>query len=92
MLQKLLDMIFPKRFSRLFAQHVARLLPPKASLSGECYCTVTKTMNYVTELEECHGDDTSLTFYDTPPSLFSAVSVNLILMTPHDTFIEIGLN
>jgi hypothetical protein len=44
------------------------LTSPKAIHIGECHLTVTKIGKLITESEECHVDDTPLSFYETFPS------------------------
>ena len=54
----------------------------KVSLSGSVIDTVIKTVNLRIVSVECHGDDTPLTFHDTPlSSYYWYMLVNLMSMT-----------
>jgi len=53
----------------------------KVSLSVSVIDTVIKTGNLRIVSVECHGDDTPLTFHDTPLSYYWYMLANLISMT-----------
>ena len=57
----------------------------KASLSGSVIDTVTKTENLRIVLVECHGNDTPLTFYDTPLFSLLILLVHVSKFNVHDT-------
>ena len=67
------------------------LLTCEASFSGSVIDTVFKIENLITVSVECHGDDTSLTFYDTHLSSLLVLLVYISKFNVDDTHTEIGL-
>ena len=67
------------------------LRPNKASFSGSDIDTVIKTENLKTRLVECHGDDTPLTFHDTPLSYLLILLIHVSKFNIHDISIILPL-
>ena len=67
------------------------LLTCEASFSGSVIDTVFKIENLITVSVECHGDDTSLTFYDTHLSSLLVLLVYISKFNVDNTHTEIGL-
>ena len=62
-----------------------------ASLSGSVIRIVTKTGNLKTMPVECHGDNTPLTFHNTPLSSLLILLVHISTFNVHDTPITLPL-
>ena len=63
----------------------------KASLSGSVIDTVTYTVILRTVPVECHGDDTPLTFHDTPLFSLLILLVHVSKFNVHDTLMTLPL-
>ena len=66
-------------------------LHTQASFSGSVIDTVTQTGILKTVLVECHGDDTPLTFHDTPLFFFLILLVHVSKFNVHDTLMTLPL-